>query len=166
MIYISAFFFTAYLIYIRATLKKWPWSISKSYYEFGKDHRFAVGTLLYAVPLIFAEPLLIRIAGVFLTMVAAAPRGRGKNLEAILHVIGADLPILLASVHLFCKGIEGDIWAKIILWGLTLIMVGYIIYALKKRIDKRTLKIEAAAFYLLMLGAGLYPGTSEIIQSI
>jgi hypothetical protein len=47
---------------------------------------------------------------------------------------------------------------------LVLIMVGYIMYALKKRVDKRTLKIEAVAFYLLMLGVALYPGVSEIIH--
>jgi len=153
----SLILFVAFVLYIVWWHGKMPWSLSKMHYVFG-DWRFVIGTLAYGVPLIFAEPLLIRIAGVGIVLVAAAPAGREKGLEGYLHVAGVWIAILSAGVHLILKGWEVGWPGAAVLWGIVLISIAFAWYALKTRMSSRTAWIEIQLFIFFMAGALLYSG--------
>lgn len=148
----SIILFTAFLVFILINLKYLPRSISASYYLFKKDIWFVIGTFLYGAPLVFAEPFLIQLAGVFILLVAAAPAGRDDGLEGVMHVAGAWLAILCGVGRFIVIGIDGDILTKVIYWSLAVLFIMFSLYAKNKPIKKHTAIIEIIAIYLFTIG--------------
>lgn len=148
----SLVLFLAFLGFIIIKLREMPRSLSKSYYLFEKPVWFVVWTLAYGLPLVFAETLSLKMAGIGVIIVASAPAGRAKGLEGFLHVAGVYIAVLCGVIRFATIGYEGDILIKAIFWGALVLMGLFTWYAMSKPIKKHTAILEIMAVVMFEAG--------------